>query len=125
MGSAHHHPEYGRLVKLDHGNGLATRCTHNFRLLVKAGDIVRCDPLVSRIRTAGRSTAAHLPFEISDRRSAARQGEFRGRGDAAPARDSRDARGRAGVGAGAVAPSLLRKPLTSNANVKITGSARA
>jgi Peptidase family M23 len=58
------HPEYGNLVELDHGNGLITRYAHNVRVLVKAGDLVRRGQVISEVGTSGRSTGAHLHFEV-------------------------------------------------------------
>jgi murein DD-endopeptidase MepM/ murein hydrolase activator NlpD len=62
--SAEYHPEYGNLVELDHGNGLITRYAHNSRVLAKAGDLVRRDQVISEVGTSGRSTGAHLHFEV-------------------------------------------------------------
>ncbi len=58
------HPEYGHLVELDHGNGLVTRYAHNSKVLVKGGDLVRRGQIVSLVGTSGRSTGAHLHFEV-------------------------------------------------------------
>ena len=62
--SSEYHPEYGHLVEIDHGNGLVTRYAHNARVLVKAGDLVKRAEVVSKVGTSGRSTGAHLHFEV-------------------------------------------------------------
>ena len=58
------HAEYGHLVELDHGNGLVTRYAHNSKVLVKAGDLIRRGQVISAVGTSGRSTGAHLHFEV-------------------------------------------------------------
>ena len=58
------HPEYGNLVELDHGNGLVTRYAHNSRVLVKVGDLIKRGQTISEVGTSGRSTGAHLHFEV-------------------------------------------------------------
>jgi murein DD-endopeptidase MepM/ murein hydrolase activator NlpD len=58
------HPEYGRLLEIDHGNGLITRYAHTSKILVKTGDLVRRDQVVAQVGTTGRSTGPHLHFEV-------------------------------------------------------------
>ena len=62
--SSEYHPEYGHLVELDHGNGLITRYAHNSRVRVKAGDLIRRGQVIAEVGTSGRSTGAHLHFEV-------------------------------------------------------------
>ena len=59
-----YHPEYGNLIELDHGNGLVTRYAHNSKVLVKVGDIIKRGQVISEVGTSGRSTGAHLHFEV-------------------------------------------------------------
>lgn len=58
------HAEYGRLLTLDHGNGLLTRYAHLSRIAVAPGDIVRRRQHVADVGNTGRSTGPHLHFEV-------------------------------------------------------------
>lgn len=58
------HQEYGKLLVLDHGNGLSTRYAHASRILVKPGDLVRSGQVVAEVGSTGRSTGPHLHFEV-------------------------------------------------------------
>lgn len=55
---------YGRVVEVNHGNGLVTRYAHNARLLVKVGDTVQKGQAIAAIGSTGRSTGPHLHFEV-------------------------------------------------------------
>ena len=55
---------YGNVIDVDHGNGYITRYAHNSRLLVKAGDLVRVGQQVAKAGSTGRSTGAHVHFEV-------------------------------------------------------------
>lgn len=56
--------DYGWLVEIDHGNGLATRYAHASKLLVKAGQVVVPGERIARVGSSGRSTGPHLHFEV-------------------------------------------------------------
>ncbi|WP_372015843.1 peptidoglycan DD-metalloendopeptidase family protein [Pseudoxanthomonas sp. 10H] len=55
---------YGHTIEVDHGNGYVTRYAHNSRLTVKAGDLVRAGEQVAKAGSSGRSTGAHVHFEV-------------------------------------------------------------
>ena len=57
-------PDYGRIVKIDHGSGLETRYAHASRLTVRAGDRVEKGQKVAEVGSTGRSTGPHLHYEI-------------------------------------------------------------
>jgi murein DD-endopeptidase MepM/ murein hydrolase activator NlpD len=54
---------YGRMVEIDHGNGLATRYGHMSQIDVKVGQIVKIGQVVGEVGSTGRSTGPHLHYE--------------------------------------------------------------
>ena len=55
---------YGNVIEIDHGNGYVTRYAHNSRLLVRVGELVHRGDQVARAGSTGRSTGAHVHFEV-------------------------------------------------------------
>ena len=92
--SSEWHPEYGHLVEIDHGNGLITRYAHNSRVLVKAGDLIRRGQVISEVGTSGRSTGAHLHFEVLVDGVPQDPAKFLAGGDAALAASAKSSRPR-------------------------------
>jgi murein DD-endopeptidase MepM/ murein hydrolase activator NlpD len=55
---------YGRLIKIDHGNGIETYYAHLSRFYVQAGQDVRRGEVIGAVGTSGRVTAPHLHYEV-------------------------------------------------------------
>lgn len=55
---------YGRMVEIDHGDGLTTRYAHLSKISVEEGDIVERGAVLGKVGSSGRSTGAHLHYEI-------------------------------------------------------------
>lgn len=58
------HAGYGKMVIISHGYGFQTAYAHNSKLLVKQGDKVKKGQVISKVGNTGRSTGAHLHYEI-------------------------------------------------------------
>src|SRR6185503_16674327 len=62
--SASYTGDYGNLITLRHDFGLATRYGHLSKFNVKVGDNVRRGDIIAYVGSTGRSTGAHLHYEI-------------------------------------------------------------
>lgn len=58
------HPEFGNLVEVEHGKGFLTRYAHLATLAVRPGQVIRRGHEVGTVGNTGRSTGAHLHFEV-------------------------------------------------------------
>ena len=54
---------YGNIVVIRHANGLETLYSHNFKNLVKAGDVVKAGQAIGLTGRTGRATTEHVHFE--------------------------------------------------------------
>jgi murein DD-endopeptidase MepM/ murein hydrolase activator NlpD len=58
---------YGNFIVLDHGNHFRTRYLHLQKSLVRPGDSVKRGAVIGLVGNTGRSTGAHLHYEVSYR----------------------------------------------------------
>ena len=54
---------YGKMVEVDHGNGLATRYGHLSEIDVNVGQTIKIGQVLGRLGSTGRSTGPHLHYE--------------------------------------------------------------
>jgi len=55
---------YGRMVEIDHGNGITTRYGHLSGFAVAEGQQVRKGQVIGYVGLSGRSTGPHLHYEV-------------------------------------------------------------
>ncbi len=55
---------YGRIVVIDHGNGIETRYGHLRRVNVEVGEEVTVRQVVGQLGSTGRSTGPHVHYEV-------------------------------------------------------------
>jgi len=58
--------DYGRLVVVDHGEGLATLYAHLDESLVRRGSLIGALAVVGLVGSTGRTTGPHLHFEVRE-----------------------------------------------------------
>lgn len=55
---------YGRLIRINHGNGVETYYAHLSRFYVQEGQDVRRGEVIGAVGSSGRVTAPHLHYEV-------------------------------------------------------------
>lgn len=59
-----YNPDFGNVVRVDHGYGYRTIYAHLSEILVKPGEIIDKGQIIGRVGSTGKSTGPHLHFEI-------------------------------------------------------------
>ena len=54
---------YGKMVEVDHGNGVATRYGHLSSIDTEVGHTIKTGQIIGKVGTTGRSTGPHLHYE--------------------------------------------------------------
>lgn len=55
---------YGKLVVIDHGEGITTHYAHCDRLTARTGDMVQTGQIIAEVGSTGASTGPHLHLEV-------------------------------------------------------------
>jgi murein DD-endopeptidase MepM/ murein hydrolase activator NlpD len=56
--------DYGKVVEIDHGNGLTTRYAHMHRQTVSVGQRVAAHTQIGFLGSSGRATGPHVHYEV-------------------------------------------------------------
>jgi murein DD-endopeptidase MepM/ murein hydrolase activator NlpD len=56
--------DYGKIVEIDHGNGIATRYAHLHRQTVSVGQRVAAHSQIGFLGSSGRATGPHVHYEV-------------------------------------------------------------
>ena len=56
--------DYGKIVEIDHGNGIATRYAHLHAFTVSVGQRIPAHAQVGYLGSTGRATGPHVHYEV-------------------------------------------------------------
>jgi murein DD-endopeptidase MepM/ murein hydrolase activator NlpD len=82
------HGSYGLIVDIAHAGGIKTRYAHLSSALVRAGAPIARGAILGRCGSSGRSTGAHLHFEVHQNGSPVDPRLYIFRGNRVPSRSS-------------------------------------
>jgi len=54
---------YGKMVEIDHGNGVSTRYGHLSSIDTEVGKVIKTGQIIGKVGSTGRSTGPHLHYE--------------------------------------------------------------
>jgi murein DD-endopeptidase MepM/ murein hydrolase activator NlpD len=57
-------PGYGKIISIDHGNGIRTRFAHNSQIYAELGQNVKRGDVISAVGSTGRSSGPHCHYEV-------------------------------------------------------------
>jgi murein DD-endopeptidase MepM/ murein hydrolase activator NlpD len=63
-GSLDGYSGYGKIIIIEHGDGVKTIYAHNKKNLVRAGECVRTGEIIAEVGSSGDASGSHLHFEI-------------------------------------------------------------
>ena len=64
MTFAEYRDDYGKIVEIDHGNGIATRYAHLHAFTVSVGERVSPHQQIGYLGSSGRATGPHVHYEV-------------------------------------------------------------
>ncbi|MBT4292635.1 M23 family metallopeptidase [bacterium] len=63
--SVRHDRGFGKLIRIDHGNGVVTTYAHLSKWNIKQGQVVKRGDVIAESGNTGRSTAPHIHYEVA------------------------------------------------------------
>lgn len=109
---AEYHPQYGKMIEVDHGNDFSSVYAHLSKISIKAGQIIKRGQLIGASGNTGRSTGPHLHFEVRFRGVAQNPDRFLQMGSQVALNPAGESKFGLSPGAAAVSPKKTRVTAT-------------